>query len=323
MAISEFELIREYFSHTGEVRDDVALGVGDDCALLQPPTGYQLAVSIDTLVEGVHFLAGTDPVSLGHKALGVNLSDLAAMGARPAWVTLALALPETDAAWLRAFSQGFSELARVHGVQLVGGDTTRGPLTITVQVHGFIEPGKVLRRDAASVGDLVYVTGTLGDAALALDMLQGKTPADDPLGFLRSALERPEPRIEAGLAAVGLAAGGIDISDGLISDLGHICRGSGIGARLFLDQVPLSEPVREYLDGGGDWKIPLASGDDYELCLTVPQAQSAAFEARMSELDHGCSRIGIMEAQKGIRCQLPDGSLLEPLPGGYEHFSHQ
>ncbi|MES9961666.1 MAG: thiamine-phosphate kinase, partial [Sedimenticola sp.] len=201
MAISEFELIRRFFSHQGEPRGDVVVGVGDDCALLQPPPGEQLAVSIDTLVEGVHFLQGTDPFLLGHKALAVNLSDLAAMGARPAWVTLALALPDSDPQWLEAFSKGFSSLARAHGVQLIGGDTTRGPLTVTVQVHGFVEPDRALLRNAAEAGDLVYVTGTLGDAALALKMLQGETPANDQLPFLRRRLEAPEPRIEEGLAA--------------------------------------------------------------------------------------------------------------------------
>ncbi|MET0106780.1 MAG: thiamine-phosphate kinase [Sedimenticola sp.] len=323
MAISEFELIRRFFSHQGEPRADVVVGVGDDCALLQPPPGEQLAVSIDTLVEGVHFLQGTDPLLLGHKALAVNLSDLAAMGARPAWVTLALALPDSDPQWLEAFSKGFSSLAQAHGVQLIGGDTTRGPLTVTVQVHGFVEPDKALLRNAAEAGDLVYVTGTLGDAALALRMLQGETPTNDQFPFLRRRLEAPEPRIEEGRAAIGLARGGIDISDGLLSDLGHICRGSELGARLYLEKIPLSEAVKEYVRESGDWKVPLASGDDYELCLTVPESYKAAFEENMSNIGSHYACIGVMEQEASIRCQFDDGSLLQPLPGGYEHFSHE
>ncbi|OOZ36831.1 thiamine-phosphate kinase [Solemya velesiana gill symbiont] len=321
--MSEFELIRKYFSHTVEERTDVVLGVGDDCALLQPPQGCQLAVSIDTLVEGVHFFPDIDPFLLGHKALAVNLSDLAAMGARPAWVTLALALPDSDPRWLQGFSQGFAALAHIHNVQLVGGDTTRGPLTITAQVHGFIEPEKALRRDAASVDDLVYVTGTLGDAGLALRMIQGSVSADDYLPSLRDRLERPQPRIAEGLAVKGLARGGIDISDGLISDLGHICRASDLGAKLFLDQVPLSEGVGRYINQGGDWGVPLASGDDYELCLTVPAENKDEFEARMQDTGIPFTLVGTMEQELGIRCQLPGGGLLDPLPGGYEHFSHE
>ncbi len=251
MALSEFELIRSYFSHTGCHRDDVVLGVGDDCALLQPPSGMQLAVSIDTLVEGVHFFPNTDPESLGHKTLAVNLSDLAAMGAQPAWVTLALTLPRSDPSWLEGFSRGFAALAKRYGVQLIGGDTTSGPLNISVQVHGFVEPAKALRRDAAQPGDLIYVTGTLGDAGLALLQARGDTVVGGGFEGVMHCLERPEPRVDAGLAVTGTATGGIDISDGLLSDLGHICRASGVGARLQLTQIPLSAAVAAYIEAGG------------------------------------------------------------------------
>jgi len=323
MALSEFELIREYFRQSGARRDDVRLGVGDDCALLRVPEGMELAVSIDTLVAGVHFFANCDPGDLGYKALAVNLSDLAAMGAAPAWVTLALVLPESNSEWLEAFSRGFFELAAVHGVQLVGGDTTRGPLTITVQAHGFVEPGKALRRDAAQAGDLIYVTGSLGDAGLALKALRGEYAVGAGLEAIRLRLDRPQPRLAEGRVASGLARAGIDLSDGLISDLGHICAASGVGARLFLERIPLSPIVRHYLAETADWAVPLASGDDYELCLTVPQARQERFEQQMAAQALSVHLIGVIESQPGLRCQLPDNRLLEPLPGGYEHFHHE
>ena len=294
MALSEFELIRTYFQQAGAVRDDVHLGVGDDCALLQVPDDKQLAVSIDTLVSGVHFFPDVDPKALGHKALAVNLSDLAAMGAEPAWVTLALALPESDEQWLGAFSEGFSNLARVHNVQLVGGDTTRGPLTITVQVHGFVSPGKAMRRDAAREGDQIYVTGPLGDAGLALKQMRDGH-VSERLAELRQHLELPVPRLAEGQAAAGLAQACIDISDGLVSDLGHICEKSGVGARLQLKNLPLSPEVASHVSATGGWHIPLASGDDYELCLTVPKEHQERFEQQYLSKGFPLHCIGVIE----------------------------
>lgn len=319
MALCEFDLIRTHFHSAATARDDVRLGIGDDCALLRVPGDRELAVSIDTLVSGVHFFPDTDPYALGHKALAVNLSDLAAMGAEPAWVTLALALPESDSEWLEGFSSGFLSLARRHGVQLVGGDTTRGPLTITVQAHGFVAPGRALRRDAARVRDWIYVTGPLGDAGLALRMLLEGHAGELPEA-LRRRLERPTPRLAEGRAAVGLAHAAIDLSDGLLADLGHVCRESGVGARLDLHRLPLSEPVARQVRAAAAWDLPLASGDDYELCLTVAPEHGRALEGRFRELDAPLYRIGVVEAGSGIRCQLPDGGLLGPLSGGYEHF---
>jgi thiamine-monophosphate kinase len=322
MAISEFELIARYFADAGASREDVLLGVGDDCALLSVPDGRVLAVSIDTLVEGVHFLPDTDPEALGHKVLAVNLSDLAAMGAEPAWVTLALTLPDSDPQWLERFSRGFVSLATRHGVRLVGGDTTRGPRTITVQVHGFVEPDRAICRGGARPGDHIYVTGTLGDAALALRAIEQSSGEDiDP--FLRQRLESPQPRLGVGMKAVGLASAGIDISDGLLSDLGHICTASGVGAAIELDHLPLSEPMRQYIEQSGDWSLVLGFGDDYELCLVVPAELVDEFENRTRDLEVALSRVGTIEIESGIRCLLDGGALLEPLPGGYEHFRHE
>jgi thiamine-monophosphate kinase len=322
MSISEFGLIETYFSHLTAPRDDVFLGVGDDCALLLPPAGQQLAVSMDTLVEGRHFSPGADPESLGHKCLAVNLSDLAAMGAEPAWVTLALTLPAADPDWLAAFARGFGALAAQHGVQLVGGDTTKGPLSITVQVHGLVPPGQALRRDGAHAGDLIYVSGTLGDAGLALLAEQGLYVNADELGFLRGRLHRPTPRLATGLALRGLASAAIDLSDGLGSDLKHICERSGLGATLYADRLPVSPGVAEYIADSGDWALPLSAGDDYELCITVPEARQAEIEALAATLPGGLSWIGMMEACPGLRVVLPDGRQSDDIPSGYDHFAN-
>jgi thiamine-monophosphate kinase len=319
--VSEFDLIARYFSRGPVHRGDVVLGVGDDCALLEVPAGRQLAVSIDTLVEGTHFARDAEPRALGHKALAVNLSDLAAMGAEPAWATLALTLPAADEAWLAAFADGFLALAERHGVQLVGGDTTRGPRSITVQVHGFVEPGRVLRRDGARPGDLVYVTGTLGDAGLALLAQQGLFVGLGVLDGLRERLDRPTPRLVEGRALAGVASAGIDVSDGLAADLGHVCAASGVGAALYLERLPCSAPVRDYVAGTGDWSVPLAAGDDYELCVTVPAARQAEIEALAAALPAGLHWIGTIERAAGVRLVLPDGTTLDQAPGGYDHFA--
>jgi thiamine-monophosphate kinase len=318
---SEFDLIARYFSRGPVQRADVLLGVGDDCALLEVPAGRQLAVSIDTLVEGTHFARDADPRALGHKALAVNLSDLAAMGAEPAWATLALTLPAADESWLAAFAGGFLALAERHGVQLVGGDTTRGPRSITVQVHGFVEPGRALRRDGARAGDLVYVTGTLGDAGLALLAQQGLFVGLGVLDGLRERLDRPTPRLAEGRALAGIASAAIDVSDGLAADLGHVCAASGVGATLFLERLPCSAAVRDYVAGTGDWSVPLAAGDDYELCLTVPAARQAEAEALGATLPAGLHWIGTIERVAGVRLVLPDGGTIDQAPVGYDHFA--
>ena len=318
---SEFDLIARYFSRTPVSRADVVLGVGDDCALLEVPSGHQLAVSIDTLVEGTHFARDADPHALGHKALAVNLSDLAAMGAEPAWATLALTLPTADEDWVEAFAAGFLGLAEAHGVQLVGGDTTRGPRSVTVQVHGFVEPGRALRRDGARPGDLVYVTGTLGDAGLALLAQQGLFVGLGTVAGLRERLDRPTPRLAEGRALVGVASAAIDVSDGLAADLGHVCAASGVGATLYLDRLPCSTAVRTYVAEAGDWSVPMAAGDDYELCVTVPADRQAEVEALAAGLVAGLHWVGVIERTPGIRLVQPDGSMLDHAPRGYDHFA--
>ena len=316
---SEFDLIRDYFSGLG-ARADVTLGVGDDCALLQPPPGRELALTADTLVSGVHFFPGCDPEALGHKALAVNLSDLAAMGAEPAWISLGLTLPTPDRAWLQGFSRGLGGLVRRYGLQLVGGDTTRGPLTVGVQAIGFCPPGQAMTRAGARPGDRVLVSGTLGDAGLALQAAAGTSLAPAARALVQARLERPSPRVELGLALRGLASAAVDISDGLAADLGHVLAASGVGARLELQRLPLSEPVRRWVKDGGDWRLPLAAGDDYELCLCVPPERESAALKLGRQLGCDLTPVGVIETVPGLRCILPDGGELA-VPTGYDHFS--
>lgn len=320
MSASEFQLIDGYFSALGVERADVLLGVGDDCALLRVPAGRLLAVSIDTLVEGIHFVAGVDPESLGHKSLAVNLSDLAAMGADPAWATLALTLPQIDESWIAAFCRGFSRLAKRYRVQLVGGDTTRGPLAVSVQVHGFVDPGRALRRDGARPGDLIYVTGTLGDAGLALLGRAGGLNPGEQQATLQQRLDWPEPRIGVSQSLRDLVSAAIDISDGLLADLGHICHRSGVGAALNLSAIPLSGPVRRHLLNTQNWSLPLSAGDDYELCLIAPTENRAELEERALGLDVGMTLIGQIESGAGICCLDETGGQVMIQSGGYDHF---
>ena len=266
MPDSEFDIIARYFKRQRPERDDVLLGIGDDAALLQVPAGQQLVVAVDTLVAGRHFPEQTSAADIGYKALAVNLSDLAAMGATPAWATLSLTLPAVDGSLVTGICRWIFCLADEYSVALVGGDTTRGPLSVTVQVHGFIEPGKALRRDAANPGDAVFVSGVPGEAACALkQVLQGETPADT----LLQRLNRPQPRVSLGQSLVGLASAAIDVSDGLLADLGHLLSASGCGATLWPDQLP-SSPALQALPAGQVLDCQLNGGDDYELCFTAP-----------------------------------------------------
>lgn len=271
--MGEFDLIRRYFTHP--VRHTL-LGVGDDAALFRVSRGHVLAVSADMLVEGRHFFKGADPQALGHKTLAVNLSDLAAMGAIPRWATLALALPRADETWIAAFARGFMRLARKHDVDLIGGDTTRGPLTMCVQIMGEVPVGKALRRDAARVGDDVWVSGTLGDAALAVDMRYGKKVyKNQSLTNISQRLDQPTPRVELGLALRGVARAAIDISDGLLGDLAHVCERSGVAATLNADCLPVSRTMRLLCDTPVGMRFVLTGGDDYELCFTAPPSRRA------------------------------------------------
>ena len=312
----EFALI-DRIRRRAAMRDGVVVGIGDDAALLQPPPGELLAVATDTLNIDVHFPSDTAPADIGWKALAVNLSDLAAMGARPAWATLSLSLPAADAAWLERFLDGFLALADAHGVALVGGDTTRGPLSVCVTVHGFVAPEAALRRDGAREGDDAWVTGTLGDAAAALAEWRAGGAADPEL---RQRLDRPVPRVAMGLALAGLASSAIDVSDGLLADLGHVCSASGVGAEVALQALPASPGLLARFDAATRARLQAAGGDDYELCFTAPVARRDAIAALAADTGIALARIGRIVAGEGVRAMLEDGSAWQPGRAGYAHF---
>ena len=313
----EFELI-DRIRHRAAGRDDVVLGIGDDAALLLPPPGMLLAVATDTLNVDVHFPGETAAADIGWKALAVNLSDLAAMGARPAWATLSLSLPHADVAWVDAFLDGFLELAARHGVALVGGDTTRGPLSVCVTVHGFVAPEAALRRGGARAGDDVWVTGSLGDAAAALVQWRAGGAADAPL---RARLDRPVPRIDAGLAlAAGIANAAIDISDGLLADLGHVCDASGVGAEIDLAALPASAALQSRFDPEARRAVQATGGDDYELCFTAPPAQRDAIAALAACCATPMTRVGRIVAGVDVHALLADGGEWIAPRAGHVHF---
>jgi thiamine-monophosphate kinase len=314
--LTEFDLIDQFFSQKKH-RSDVLLGTGDDCALLQPPPGQTLAMSMDTFISGVHFPTNTDPSDIAYKALAVNLSDLAAMGAEPAWVMLALTLPDANREWLTQFTHGFFELINRYHLQLIGGDTTRGNLSITVQVTGFIQESKALKRSGAKPGDHIYVTGTLGDAGLALQLLQtNKTP--DP--YLLNRLNRPTPRIETGLALHNLASSCIDISDGLVADLKHILKASNVGAQINIADLPFSSALEQQLSLQEAWHLGLNAGDDYELCFTVPPQQEQQLTTALKNIDCAYTCIGVIEVQKDLRLLQHDGTPFALQHTGFRHF---
>lgn len=317
MASGEFGLIEKFFDRPSG-RSDVILGIGDDCALLSPPEDQNLALSIDTLVSGVHFFGDTNPRGLGHKALAVNLSDLAASGAKPAWCSLALTLPHIDEAWLNEFSAGFFSLASKNNISLIGGDTTEGPLSITVQVIGTVPKGKALLRSGAKANDLIYVSGPIGNAGLGLLGRQGSWPIEDPTVY--AALETPTPRVELGQALLEIASACIDVSDGLAADLGHILERSQVGAEIEWDRLPLSFPVREFVRQSGDVGFPLRTGDDYELCFTVPPGHQNEVEKIFRVLGLSGGYIGRIETIAGLRVRKAS-ELIDMKKSGYEHFT--
>ncbi|OZI48924.1 thiamine-phosphate kinase [Bordetella genomosp. 5] len=316
---SEFDLIAQYFTRPAP---DGMLGVGDDCALFPVPAGMQVATSKDLLVSGRHFYPDVDPRALGHKSLAVNLSDLGAMGAQPIGCLLGLALPSADAAWLAAFADGFHALAARHGCALIGGDTTRSPqdLVISVTVFGAVAPTRALRRDAARPGDDIWVSGELGAADVAYRLLDGQIPPDATLlAATRRALEWPEPRVALGQALGGIAHAAIDLSDGLVQDLGHILKASAVGARIDYAALPvaaaiaaLPEPVRR--------RAILGGGDVYELCFTAPASARDAVADAARRAGVPVSRIGAIVPEAGIEVREADGRLMEALPGGFDHF---
>jgi thiamine-monophosphate kinase len=320
----EFELIAKYFTRA---TPGAVLGVGDDCALLAPTPGMQLAVSSDMLLEGRHFSPQDSPAGIGHKSLAVNLSDLAAMGATPRWATLSIALPEENDAWLTAFARGFFRLADLHGIELVGGDTTRGALTISITVMGEVPPGQALRRDGAQPGDDVWVSGVIGSAAMALAYRQGRLFMEQiDAARVLPALYLPTPRVELGIALRGIASSAIDISDGLLGDIGHILQRSqtaaiAIGARLEFSALPTLPAVQKYLHEAVARDCVLAGGDDYELCFTAPADRRDAVAAAAQSTGVAVTRVGSIVAGPGLVVVDASG---QPLPierTGYDHFA--
>ena len=314
--MSEFNLIKHYFTRPAQETD---LSVGDDAALIQVEAGLQLAISADMLVEGTHFLANCPAFDIGWKSLAVNVSDMAAMGALPKWATLAIALPEENEDWLAEFSRGFFACADAFGVSLIGGDTTRGPLNICVQIMGEIPIGSALRRDGAKVNDEIWVSGTLGMAALGLANLQGKLAlnGDEKTACIR-ALQRPQARVELGLALRHIAHSAIDISDGLLADLGHILKLSKIGARLDWEAIPKLSTDKS-INAATLQEAVLGGGDDYELCFTAPESAHAQIIEIGKQLNIQLSCIGITHHEHGLRV-LDGDQALEIKKAGYDHF---
>ena len=321
----EFDLIELIRQRTAQPRDDVRLGIGDDAAVLAVPAGQELVIAIDSLVDGVHFPRGTAAADIGWKALAVNLSDLAAMGASPAWALLSLTLPRADKAFVEGFLDGFVQLAQPHRLALVGGDTTRGPLAVSIAVHGFVPPGKALSRSGARAGDVVLVTGTLGDAAAGLNMLQQPPHGDDERSSLREylieRLNRPTPRLAAGIALRDQAHACVDVSDGLLADLGHICAASGVGAEIDVALLPRSSALLGLYDDTTAMQFALSGGDDYELCFCVPASRLVQVQADLSRLGGGATRIGRIVAGEGVRVRGHDGAWLDVASTGWEHFA--
>jgi len=317
MSLGEFDLIAKYFTRT--VRR-AALGVGDDCALFAPSAGMQLAVSSDMLVEGRHFLPTVAPDRLGHKALAVNLSDLAACGARPLAFTLALALPRVDEVLLAGFARGLLALADAHECELIGGDTTQGPFNICITVFGEVPNGQALLRSGARAGDDLYVSGTLGDARLALEAFRG-TVALEGVAFdqARVAMEQPQPRVALGLALRGIATSAIDVSDGLLGDLGHVLRRSGVGAELQVDELPRSSALRA-MPLAWQRTCTLAGGDDYELVFTAPPDAGGRVDEAARRAGVAVTRIGRIVADPGVRLIDASGRAVENRFGSFDHF---
>jgi thiamine-monophosphate kinase len=317
--MGEFDLIDRYFKRP--VSRNV-LGVGDDCALLAPSPGMQLAVSSDMLVEGRHFLCTVDPFKLGHKSLAVNLSDLAACGATPLAFTLALSMPRADEAWLEPFSRGLLALAAAHGCELVGGDTTRGPLNICITAFGEVPPGQALLRSGARAGDDIFVSGTLGDARLALEVFRGTlSVAAGIFETARARMEQPTPRVALGQALRGIATSAIDVSDGLLGDLGHILRQSAVGARIETQLAMGLMAAHGGLDDAARLEYVLAGGDDYELVFTAPPARRERVQAAAREAATPITRIGVIEPDPGLRLVDAQGHSVQARYGSFDHFA--
>jgi thiamine-monophosphate kinase len=322
MSLSEFALIERYFRKAGAMRSDVGLGVGDDAALLQSPPDTQLVAAVDTLVEGVHFPRGSPPASIGHRSLAVNLSDLAAMGARPAWALLALTLPQIVEPWLDEFTAGFAALARAHDVALVGGDTTSGPLCVTIQILGHVAKSTALLRSRGRPGDLVFVSGTPGDAAAGLAIEQSKMAASsDPDGYLRKRFLYPSPRLALGDCLRSYATACIDVSDGLLGDAGKLAHASGCGLKIEFADVPVSEELVSAVGEQRARELALTGGDDYELCFTVPPSEVARLRHNLPPKRWGYCCIGALSEEVSGTVVTNKGSVIEFSHSGYDHFA--
>ena len=321
MPIGESELIERYFRGCGAERADVVLGIGDDAALMRVPGGCELVAATDTLVAGVHFPPDSPAESVGHRALAVNLSDLAAMGARPAWALLALTLPQVDETWLEGFAAGLGELARTHAVALIGGDTTRGPLCISVQLLGFVPAGAALTRSGARAGDVLFVSGTCGDAAAGLALEQRRLQAPpEARSWLRERFLFPTPRVALGEELRRFASACIDVSDGLLGDAGKLASASHVGAELAWNELPVSEPLTALLGERRARELALTGGDDYELCFAVPPANIARLLMQLPPQEWRYTRIGALRAAPGA-VVVRDGTVMEFSHSGYQHFS--
>ena len=327
MPRSEFQLIQSYFSDPQQVpRNDVLLGIGDDCAIVAPRAQADLAISIDTLISGVHFPHNTSPAAIAYKSLAVNLSDLAAMGAEPAWFTLSLSLPEDSAelqreSWLQEFSLSLFALAAEHNISLIGGDTTCGALSVTIQVAGYLDKQTAMRRSGAQVNDIIVLSGALGAAAVGLDICLQQNQenyaclSEQDRQQAVKMLNYPQPRIKEGLALRHIAHAALDLSDGLIADLGHILKASAVGAELFLEQLPLAASLT-CMDKHQAWEKALGGGDDYELCFTLAEQDWPEIKKNNSQF----TAIGVITAEKGLRLLTGEGQEYKTQSGGYDHF---
>lgn len=321
--MKEFELIKHFFTEQAVKRKDVLLGIGDDCAVVASTENQDIVITTDTLVAGVHFPVETQPRAIGHKAVAVNLSDIAAMGAKPSWLSLAITLPEVNEEWLAEFSSGVFELCEYYNVQIIGGDTTQGPLSITITAQGLTPEDKYLSRTGAKAGDWLYVTGDLGDAALALQHYKQKITVNrDYIEAVQAKLDYPKPRVLAGQTLREYATSAIDLSDGLLADLGHICKASNVGANIVLNAIPLSEAMKATLSDEDAINLALSGGDDYELLFTVSEDNKVGMETALTHAGTPVTCIGQINASQTISTTLNN----KPVPiqsAGFEHFSEK
>jgi thiamine-monophosphate kinase len=321
--MKEFELIKEFFTKQAVSRKDVLLGIGDDCAVVSSTKNQNIVVTTDTLVAGVHFPLGTSPKAIGHKSVAVNLSDIAAMGAKPSWISLAITLPEVNDEWLTEFCAGAFKLCEFYNVQIIGGDTTQGPLSITITAQGLTPEDKYLSRSGAKAGDWLYVTGDLGDAALALKHLkEGVLTESEAIANVQEKLDFPKPRVLAGQALREYASAAIDISDGLLADLGHLCQASNVGANVVLEDIPLSDTMKISQLFEDSIELALNGGDDYELLFTVSEDKKVGLETALSHTSTAITCIGQINASQTISTTLNNKAV--PIKSsGFQHFSSQ